>query len=125
MFSIGPLFSTKSGLATVLTVALPAASDSVTVTVPPAVTALCSAAAVDKPRSNPTPVSSALMPEIVAIVAVPTFNTAVPPVAVPAVIVALAVKLVLLLFNVLAMTVPPSAVMLTAVGAVGAVVSTK
>ena len=124
MFSIGPLFSTKTGLATVLTAALPAASDSVTVTVPPAVTALCSAAAVDNPRSNSTLVSASPMLNIVAIVVVPTFNTAVLPVVVPAVIVALAVKLVLLSLSVFPITVPPTAVKLTAVGAVSVVVST-
>ena len=92
----------------------------VTVAVPPAAIADCSAAVAARPRSKVTLASSLAITASVAIVVVPTFSTAVPPVAWPAVMVAEAVRLVLVAFSVLATTVPPEGVNVTAVGKVGA-----
>jgi len=54
----------------------------------------------------------------------PFNNSAVPPVACPEVMLAVAVKLVLVVFKVLATTVPPTGVKATLVGAEGAILST-
>ena len=75
------------------------------------------------PRSKVTEVSVAEIVASVAITVVPTKSSALPPVAEAAVIVAVAVMLVFVLFSVLAAMVPPTGVRANAVGVLGARVS--
>ena len=116
---------TRVGLFTLLVAALPTASISTTVATPPEAIAACNSALVGVPSEvvKLTLVSPAAMLLSVATVAPLIKSRALPPVASPATIVALAVRLVLLRAMVLGSTVPPAGVSVTAVGAVGARVS--
>ena len=101
----------------------PAASISRTVSWPPAAIAACNSAEVVKFRLKFNDVSPAEIVVSVAIVIVPRINSADPPVAWPATIVAVAVIFVEAANKVLATTVPPTGVTVNAVGAAGATVS--
>jgi hypothetical protein len=101
----------------------PAASNNLTVTDPPAARELCRLAVDVDPRLNETVVSAAKIVESVAMTSDPSNNSALPPVADPAPIVAVAVKFVFVLLSVLATTVPPTGERASAVGAFGAIVS--
>ena len=101
----------------------PAASISRTVSWPPAAIAACNSAEVEKFRLKFNDVSPAKIVVSVAIVIVPRINSADPPVAWPATIVAVAVIFVEAANNEFATTTPPTGVTVNAVGAAGAVVS--
>ena len=101
----------------------PAASISRTVSWPPAAIAACNSAEVEKFRLKFNDVSPAKIVVSVAIVIVPRINSADPPVAWPATIVAVAVIFVEAANNVFATTTPPTGVTVNAVGVAGAVVS--
>ncbi len=105
----------------------PARSQSLTESAAPLANAVCTAALLASPALNVTVVSPAeiLLSIIAGLKDAPPFkSSAVPPVASAAVIVAPAVKFVFVEFKVFAKTFPPVAVNVTAMGAVGATVST-
>ena len=101
----------------------PAASINRTVNCPPVAIAACNSAEVEKFRLKFNDVSLAETVVSVAIVINPSSNSADPPVAWSATIVAVAVIFVESANNVLATTVPPTRVADNAVGEEGAVVS--
>ena len=109
----------------VLLTLLPAASNNSTLNTPPLAMAVCSSALVGVPSLvvRLTLVSPAAMSLSWPMRVSPNLNTAEPPVAWPAVMLAAKAKAVLLLLRVLATTWPPAGVMLRPVAALGATMS--
>ena len=101
----------------------PASSRSRTVNDPLLAINPCRAAAVPEPRVKETEVSVVEIEESVAITVVPSRSSAEPAEACPAVIVAVADRSVLVLFNVNARAVPPTPIADNEVGVFGATVS--
>ena len=95
----------------------------VTVTAPPDAMADCRPALVVWPRSKVTLVSVLVITLSVAMVVLPTFKRATAPAASVPLMVALAVRLVLLAFRVLATTVPPTGVSVMALAVVVSLVT--
>ena len=101
----------------------PARSTSLTVTTPLPVTSACNWAEVAAPRVNVAVESVDKIVASVAISAPSRYSIAAPPVASPGTIDADAVRLVFVADNLLVITVPPTGVNTSPVGAAGATVS--
>ena len=102
----------------------PAVSESLTVSTPPAGTAACNSAVVVLPKTKVTVMSPAEIVLSVAIATPSRYNVAVPPVASPATMVAVALRSVFVAVSLFAVTTPLTPVADNAVGAAGAMVST-